>query len=303
MSTHRWLPITGVVVLLASFAWAYWPTLTEMASTWETEADYSHGYFVAPIALYFLWARRELRPPMALGFHWPGLALLALAFAVRFISAYYFIPDLDAWSIVVWFGGATWLIAGRRVALWAAPAIIFLGFMAPLPYSLERGLSRPLQAIATSASCWVLQLLGQPALAEGNTIVMGDRMLFVEEACSGLRIFMGIIALAYAFVVLSWRRPLLERAVLLLSALPIAIIANFSRIVGVAFTDTYLLAGLQGEAFREAHEVVDVRLGYVMILLAAGLFGLVLAYCSAVFKQVAVPHRPVPGRRRVPATA
>ncbi len=303
MSSQSRLIIGGVMLLSASFVWAYWPTLSDMVTTWETEADYSHGYFVAPIALYFLWARRELRPPASIGFHWPGLLILGLSFAIRFVSAHYFIPDLDAWSIVVWCAGATWLIAGRQMFLWAAPAIIFLGFMAPLPYSLERGLSRPLQAIATSASCWVLQLLGQPALAEGNTIVMGDRVLFVEEACSGLRIFMGIMALAYAFVVLSWRRSLLERAMLLLSAVPIAIVANFSRIVGVAFSDCYLLDGLQGEAFRKAHEVIDIRLGYLMILFAASLFGLVLVYCSAVFRQVTVADRVVPRRRRVPATA
>jgi len=47
-----------------------------------------------------------------------------------------------------------------------------------------------------------LQFLGQPAIAEGNVIYLGDNVLEIAQACSGLRIFIGIGALAYAYVVI-----------------------------------------------------------------------------------------------------
>src|SRR6476659_1506473 len=49
--------ICGALVLLAG-AWAYWPTLRDIVSAWSNEPDYSHGFLVVPVALYFLWARR-----------------------------------------------------------------------------------------------------------------------------------------------------------------------------------------------------------------------------------------------------
>jgi exosortase/archaeosortase family protein len=65
-------------------------------------------------------------------------------------------------------------------------------------------------------------------------IELSDSMqLNVETACSGLRMMMLSFALCVgaAFVV---RKPLWEKLVLIASAIPIAIIANVSRIVMVA---------------------------------------------------------------------
>ena len=100
---------------------------------------------------------------------------------------------------------------------WSLPSIAFLWFMVPLPFRVERWLSLPLQGAATKLSCWILQALGQPALAEGHVILLGDNRLEVEQACSGLRIFVGIVALAFAYAILM-RRQWWEKALLLLSA-------------------------------------------------------------------------------------
>ena len=48
------------LILAAAFVWAYWPTLVQLVDAWNREPDYSHGFFVAPLAIYFLWV--EARP-------------------------------------------------------------------------------------------------------------------------------------------------------------------------------------------------------------------------------------------------
>ena len=58
---------------------------------------------------------------------------------------------------------------------------------------------QPLQRIATEVSCWTLQSLGMPALAAGNVISIDGTELEVARACSGLRIFVSIVALAFAY--------------------------------------------------------------------------------------------------------
>lgn len=277
------------VVLGAVFAWAYWPTLVGLVRVWDREPDYSHGYLVVPVALYFLWVRRERFPGVASGLAWPGLGLIALSIGVRMLGDRLYLEAVDGWSILLWVAGVVWLLGGWRVCWWSLPSVVFLWFMVPLPYRVERWLSQPLQRVATHMSCWALQFLGQPALGEGNTILINDFPLEIEQACSGLRIFVGIVALAFAYLII-FRRAWWEKALLLVSVLPIALVANSARIVITGLLYQYV----SGEAAqRFAHDVA----GWVMIPFAAGLFALVLWYLDRLVREVelvdikAVVHR------------
>ena len=97
-------------------------------------------------------------------------------------------------------------------------------------------LSAPLQRLATICSAFVMQRFGMPALADGNIILLGDHQIDIVEACSGLRMLMVFFALSTAFVLLV-RRPWPDKACLLASAIPIALVSNIARIVltGVLF--------------------------------------------------------------------
>ena len=273
------LPILAVggAVLLAVFAWAYWPTLAEFVDKWETEPDYSHGYLVVPLALCFLWVRRDRFPGAVDTLAWPGLILVLAGIGVRIFGAYYFIP-VDGWSILLWTAGIVWFFGGWRVAWWSAPSILFLWFMMPLPWSAERFFSVPLQGMSTKLSCWTLQFLGYAALTEGNTILLGDDKLQVADACSGLRIFMGILALAFAYVILV-RRSWWEKGLLLVSAIPIALVANSTRVVVTAL----LYQAVDGKA---AHQQIHDWAGRLMIPFAAGLFAIVLWYLAKLMRDV-----------------
>jgi exosortase len=105
--------------------------------------------------------------------------------------------------------------------------------MVPLPYSLEQALREPLRRIGTHAGTYVLQTLGFAAISEGNVIVIEDTRVGVEEACSGLRMLMIFFALSTAVALLS-KRVLWERVLIVLSAVPIALVANITRISATA---------------------------------------------------------------------
>jgi exosortase len=157
------------------------------------------------------------------------------------------------------------------------PSIGFLFFMVPLPYRFSHSLAEPLRGAATVMSSWVLQLLGQPALAEGNTILLDQHHLEVEQACSGLRIFMGIIAIAFAYV-MATRRAWWEKILILASALPVALVANAARIVVTGLLYRYVSEDV-GEQFN--HDVA----GWAMIPFAAILFGLFLWYLDHLLRE------------------
>jgi exosortase len=242
------------VACLATGIWSYWPTLLNLANTWSRVTDYSHGFLVLPIAAFFLWARRDVRPAVGRPNSVLALALLALAIVMRGAGDLFFFTFLDGWSILPWCAAVTAALGGWPLVRWAAPAIAFLIFMVPLPFSMENDLSGPLQRIATLVSTTALQCLGQPAFAEGNIIWVGEIPLEVEQACSGLRLFVGVIALTYVCVVML-ERPWWERVVLMLAAAPIAVAANSVRIV-----ITGVLYGLtSNEAARKSiHDIAGL---------------------------------------------
>lgn len=273
----RW--VAGSLLALV-FVWAYWPTLVTLVGVWQREPDYSHGFLVAPLAIFFVWARRDQLPPLAQRLAWLGLVLIVAAVGLRYLAGRYYVDALDGWSIPLWVAGVVWLLFGRRVFLWALPAVAFLWFAVPLPFRAERMLSYPLQGTATKLSCWALQMLGQPALAEGHTILLGDHQLAVEEACSGLRIFMSIVALACAYIILV-QRPWWEKVLLFLSTVPIALAVNAFRIVLTAVLQQYVSSEA---AATFSHDLA----GWLMIVVAAALFGLVLWYLGKLFRQAEV---------------
>jgi exosortase len=156
--------------------------------------------------------------------------------------------------------------------------------MVPIPYSAERWLSVPLQSLATKCSSAALVFLGQPAIAEGNVILLGDHTLFVEEACSGMRIFVGIFALAFAFALFS-RWSWWQKGLVLLAALPVAIVTNVIRIVATGL----LLQWISNDVGRKfSHDIA----GFVVIPLAAAILWLLLLYLEKLFQLEEAINQP-----------
>lgn len=264
-------------VFFVTLLWSYWPSLVEMVHQWEHEPDYSHGYLVVPLALLLLWFRRHRLPDTSDRLCWWGLVPIFLAGGLRYFTAIYRMDSLDVWTIPLVVAGAVWLLFGRRVLTWALPGILFLFFMFPLPYSVERMLRIPLQQAATSISTWTLQLLGEPAIAHGNVILLGEHRLGVEEACSGIRIFVSIVALAYFFIVML-RRPWWQKTILALATLPIALVTNSLRIVLTGLAFQYLSP-------HWSHRAHDWIGQYLSPPVAALLFLALVLYLSLVFRR------------------
>lgn len=209
--------------------WSYWTTLAAVASRWADDPQYSHGYLVPVFALYLLWQRRGCLNGQAGRGNWLGVGLLALAVGLRLAGAYCRFDYLDQISLLPACGGLFFLAGGWSALSWAWPAIAFLAFMVPLPHSVSVALSAPMQSFATNVSTFCLQVVGLPAIAEGNVILLNDIELGIVEACSGLRMLVVFFALSTAVAMLI-TRPIWEKFLIAASAVPIALASNVLRI-------------------------------------------------------------------------
>lgn len=223
---------TGCLLVAAILIFA--PILHFMVIHWRIKPDYSHGFLVAPLAVYFAWERRGRLRRTPIEPSWWGIVPLALGslslavgrLGVELMSMRTAFP-LTLIGIVL-------LLLGTRVFRVLAFPLLFLFLMIPLPQSLVNVVAFPLQLVAADLAVSALHLIGVPALREGNIIhlaVKGGEVtqLFVAEACSGLRSLMALGTLGVVFAYFFRRNPV-ERVIIVLSTIPIAILVNAFRV-------------------------------------------------------------------------
>jgi exosortase len=158
-----------------------------------------------------------------------GLAFIALGAVTQLAGGFYRINSVEGLALLPYLGGIVLLLGGWPLLRRAWLAIAFLVFMIPLPWRFEEVLGAPLRYLATMASTYTLQTLGFMAFFEGNVIHLNGARIGVVEACSGLSMLITFIALSTGMAMVV-ERPLIDKIVLVLSAIPVAFIANIARI-------------------------------------------------------------------------
>jgi exosortase len=220
---------------------------------------------VPAFAVGLLWLRRDRFPARSTPAAAAGLALVAVGAAVRVFGGFMYVDWLEAVALVPTLLGLVLAFGGWPVLRWAAPAVLFLVFMIPMPYRMTIWLGFPLQQLATTASTYVLQTLGQPAVAEGNVILIRDFQLSIVKACSGLSMLVTFFTFSTAACLLV-DKPFSDKLLILLSAVPIALAANVFRIVATGLMFLHVNNQAAQAVFHDAA-------GWIMMPLALAFLG------------------------------
>jgi exosortase/archaeosortase family protein len=113
--------------------------------------------------------------------------------------------------------------------------------------------------------------MGYAALSAGNQILIdtssGEVPIGVEEVCNGLSMLLTFFALSTAVAIII-QRPLLDKLIVVVSAIPIALIVNLGRILVTAL----VLVHFQGTSFstwmnEKAHDYAGYAMMPVALLL------------------------------------
>lgn len=221
-----WVRIAWFGVLMIA---CYAPVLKLLVWQWDNDPDMGHGFFVPVIAGFIVWQRRAELLSMTPRPNWWGLAVVlygGLQLVIATLGAELFLART---AFVITLIGAVWLLGGDAIMKKLAFPLFLLFFMVPIPSVVYNRITFPLQILASRLAENALPLLGIPVAREGNILNLPNQQLSVVEACSGIRSLLSLtfLSLVYGFF---FEKKAWMRVLLFLATIPIAIVANASRV-------------------------------------------------------------------------
>ncbi len=259
----RDVPWTSLAWFFALVAICYFPMLQALVNQWSFDEDMGHGFFVPVIAAYIAWQHRDelLASPLEPNL-WgiPVLLWGAFQLTIGNLGAELF---LQRTALIFTIVGGIWLVCGTRILRILMFPLCLLIFMVPIPAVIYNRITFPLQLFASTVAEISLNLIGIPALREGNVLELANNKLSVIEACSGIRSLLSLTFLSlvygYFFDQKSWVRP-----ILLVGVIPIAIIANAARVTITGIISEYDKELAQG-VFHSLEGWVIFMIAFVML--------------------------------------
>ncbi len=258
-------------VSLALLVVAFAPTIIDTVRAWWDNPDYSHGLLMPFVAWWLLHQDKERVRGLKEAPNVAALPLLMLCILVMLAGRLDFVQSLAPYAFVGALGAVALGFFGWKGVRVFLPALIVLGLACPLPGAVHDKLTLPLKEVSSQFSVGLLHITGVPAFLEGSMIHLEEAdSLWVADACSGIRSFISLLSIAIV-ACLVWRRPWPFKILIVLAAIPIAVIANGLRI----WLTGYLSVHVGSEAAEGAfHFFEGFALFGLACLLLAGLAGL-----------------------------
>ena len=263
-SSTKKLPWTAIAWFGMLLIACYFPVLRRMVGQWNNDPDMGHGFFVPLIAAFIVWQRREELAAIQPEPNWWGLLVVAwggLQLMLATLGAELFTGRL---SFVVTLIGVVWTLGGTVMLKKLAFPLFLLFFMLPIPAVIYSAATFKLQILASQLADSALTLLSIPVLREGNVLELPNQKLSVVDACSGIRSLLSLTFLSLVYGYFFERRNWV-RVVLFFSTIPIAIVANASRVTMTGIM-TQVKAELAEGFFHQAEGWVIFMVALVILI-------------------------------------
>jgi exosortase len=250
--------------MAAGFLWAFAPTVGSLLDVLRSSADYGAGLLVPFAALYMLYSTRRkfrgLRPAFWAG----GIPVFLLGAALNLFGDLFRYSFFENVGLVLAANGLVASLLGRQLYRRAIFPLLFLGLMIPLPHRAHEIVMQPLQGVVAQVSASVLEIAGVATERYGHVLEVGGERVAVAEACNGLRLALAFVIVT-AVVAYTARRPVWQKAAVLLSCLPIALACNILRVCGSAYLHYQGFDELAQGAFHDGAGLVMMPFALLMV--------------------------------------
>ena len=278
--------LTAFALVSAGILVVYRQVFVRLVDAWINDGNYSHGFLIAPIAAYFVWERRARiaalvdRPASV-----AGAAVFAAGIVILLAGLLGSELFLSRISLLFTLAGIVLFLFGWPHLRVLAFPLAFLLLMIPLPAILFNQIAFPLQLLASRVGEFAISSANIPVLREGNVLVMANTSLEVAEACSGIRSLVSLITLGLVYGYFADTR-FWVRAVIVLSTIPVAIVANGARVAGTGIA-AHWIGPAAAEGFL--HEFSGWVVFVVAFTLILGIRKLVVRLAAIVSPAAAQP--------------
>src|SRR5712671_8173740 len=261
------------LAIAVALVFVYFTVLMKLGSDWWNDENYSHGLLIPFIVGYIVWQERErfskapTNPTVLWGATGVGMSLLLLWAGVA--GAELFVQRISlvlmVTSVVIYFWGF------RLLRLVAVPLSLLI-LSVPIPQIVFNRIAFPLQLFASRCAVEAMSFFNIPVLRQGNIIELmplgssEPKRLAVVEACSGIRSLMTLVTLAVVYAYFTkpkvaqtsvcdsadrsqnevratshWLKSFTfwRSLILVLAAVPIAILTNALRVSGTGVLAHY----------------------------------------------------------------
>ena len=265
----RRLIIPANLVLAVGLGVLAVPTMIQVArDSWATEQG-GHGPLVLATGLWAIWrelkgSNVETKPGKLI----PSLLFLAVSLGLFVIARITGVLEVEAFAMYGALITAAYMMLGPALirAIWFP--LVYLAFTFPPPDTIVVAVTQPIKIAISQWAVSLLYLVGFPVASSGVTIQIGQYQLLVAAACAGLNSIVTLTALCLFYVYLRHRSNPIAFLVIALSAIPIAIIANFVRVLALVLI-TYYLGDAAAQGFL--HDFAGLLMFSVALLTIFGI--------------------------------
>ena len=209
-------------------------TLRWLVESWNDEnKSYEHGWLVAAVMCWFTykaWPAIKAEPVRngAAGLAWIALGVFFWLGGFRAIQ-----PRAAVLALPALIMGTVHFTLGWKAARHLFFPLSMFIFMIPVP-GIEQ-MTNGMAVTSTKLASMFGNMVGIETIASGTTLVEPNKaggQLIVDMGCSGIRSFMALMLISYAYAIVVHKK-WTERIIIWALTLPIAIVANGVRITSI----------------------------------------------------------------------
>lgn len=246
----------------------YIPFLQSLVADWDTNENYSHGYFIPFIFAYMIYSIKDTLVEKQIQPVNSGLIIIVFGLVVLIvgkIGAEFF---LQRFSLIIVLLGIVLFLLGWEYLKSLSLPILYLIFMIPLPAIIWNKIAFPLQLFGSLLTEHIIRFFGIPVFRQGNILHLSETTLEVVAACSGLRSLVTMFALSSLLIWMS-RLSTLGKWLLFFAAAPTAICANIIRLTVTAILASHYGSEVAQGFLHDFSGVFTFIIGLSMLLLVA----------------------------------
>jgi len=223
---HIYYPAVILILLLVVYA----ENIAWLWSRWLENPDYSHGPLIPLISAFIIYQKRDQLKRIQIQGSNAGLFVIFLAVSMYIIGHRASVNFLLSYSLIINLVGILLFLYGKEMVFRLIFPILYLFFMVPFWSGAIIEVSNGLKVFSSLLSSTMIGILGYPIFRDGVILNLSNGVLEVADPCSGIRSLIALLSLA---TVLAYFTPtrLLNRIIIVLSAIPIAVFGNTLRVV------------------------------------------------------------------------